>query len=232
MFLELLVVTLKTVPYIEVVATATSVQEGILAAGRHRPDLGIFDLVLPGGNGLQLAQKAKELVPEIECILLTADPGQVERSPELGKCFRTIVDKVRAFDVLLREMEVLFKEKVPLSERGDAADPVGLLTPREFEVFERIGQGHISKKIAAELFISRHTVESHRKAISRKLKASGSDLVRVAALHGRRAPSALNGEGARVFVPGNIGHAENEKIAFRKSAQRATDSPTEPEDCP
>ncbi|MEI8313704.1 MAG: response regulator, partial [Verrucomicrobiota bacterium] len=81
MFLELLVVTLKTVPYIEVVATATSVQEGLLAVEHHKPDLGIFDLVLPGGDGLQLAQKAKELVPGIECILLTAQPGQVEWSP-------------------------------------------------------------------------------------------------------------------------------------------------------
>ena len=188
MFLELLVVTLKTVPYIEVVATATSVQEGLLAVERHQPDLGIFDLVLPGGDGLLLAQKAKELVPGIECILLTAQPGQVEWSPELAKCFRAIVDKVRAFDVLLQEVDSLLKEKFPALENAAGTDPAHLLTPREFEIFRLVGHGHGNKQIASELFISQRTVESHRKAISRKLKSSGADLVRTAALYCQRPP--------------------------------------------
>ena len=188
MFLELLVVTLKTVPYIEVVATATSVQEGLLAVERHQPDLGIFDLVLPGGDGLLLAQKAKELVPGIECILLTAQPGQVEWSPELAKCFRAIVDKVRAFDVLLQEVDSLLKEKFPALENAAGTDPAHLLTPREFEIFRLVGHGHGNKQIAAELFISQRTVESHRKAISRKLKSSGAELVRTAAIFCQRPP--------------------------------------------
>lgn len=188
MFLELLVVTLGTVPYIEVVATATTVQEGLLAVERHQPDLGIFDLVLPGGDGLQLARKAKALVPGIECILLTAQPGQVEWSPELAKCFRAIVDKVRAFDVLLREVDALLKERFPALENAAGTDPTLLLTPRELEIFQLVGHGHGNKQIAAELFISQRTVESHRKAISRKMKSSGAELVRTAALFCQRPP--------------------------------------------
>jgi len=192
MFLELLVVTLKMIPGLEVVATATSVQEGLLAVEKHQPDLGIFDLVIPGGDGLQLAQKAKEMRPGLECILLTAQPGQIEWSPELGKCFRAIVDKVRAFDVLLREIDMILREKFPSLESEAGTDPDSLLTSREFEIFQLIGLGHINKQIAGELFISPRTVESHRKAISRKLKSSGSELVRKAALHGRR-PSTQAG---------------------------------------
>ena len=192
MFLELLVVTLKTVPYLEVVATATSVQEGLLAVEHHKPDLGIFDLVLPGGDGLQLAQKAKELVPGIECILLTAQPGQVEWSPELGKCFRAIVDKVRAFDVLLREVDAIFKEKFSTLENASGTDPTHLLTPREFELFQLIGQGYANKQIAAQMFISPRTVESHRKSISRKLRSSGAGLVRTATLYCQRPPPSID----------------------------------------
>ncbi|MEI6278801.1 MAG: response regulator transcription factor [Verrucomicrobiae bacterium] len=189
MFLELLVVTLQTVPHIEVVATASSVQEGLLAVERHKPDLGIFDLVLPGGNGLLLAQKAKELAPGIECILLTAQPGRIARSPEIGTCFRAIVDKVRAFDVLLREVDAVLREKFPSLKNPALTDPGLLLTPREFEVFQLVGQGLGNKQIAAGLFISLRTVESHRKAISRKLKSSGAELVRAAALYRHRPPS-------------------------------------------
>jgi len=192
MFLELLVATLKTIPYIEVVATATSVQEAILAAERHKPDLGIIDLLLPGGSGLEVAQKAKELVPEIQCLLLTAQPDRIEWSSELGGCVRKIVDKVRAFDVLHREIDAIIKEK--FSNLGEQApvDPGTILTRREFEIFNLIGQGLINKQIAADLFISAHTVESHRKSISKKLHSSGSDLVRTAALYSRR-PSPQTG---------------------------------------
>ena len=190
MFLELLVVTLKIVPCIEVVATATSVQEGLLAVEHHKPDLGIFDLVLPGGNGLQLAQKAKEIVPGIECILLTAQPGQVEWSPENGKCIRAIVDKVRAFDVLLREVDAILKESFPALDRASGTDPTHFLTPRELEIFQLVGQGRPNKQIAAQLFISLRTVESHRKSISRKLKSSGAELVRTATLYSQRPPAA------------------------------------------
>ncbi len=187
MFLELLVVMLKTVPYIEVAATATSVQEGLSAVEHHKPDLGIFDFVLPDGNGLQLGQKARRLVPGIQCILLTAQPGQVERSPELERCFRAVVDKVRAFEVLLHEVDAIFQEKFPSQGSAGGADPTVLLTPREFEIFDLVGQGHINKRIAAELSISQRTVESHRKAICRKLGSSGSELVRAAALYCQRA---------------------------------------------
>lgn len=186
MFLELLVATLKTIPYIEVVATATSVQEAILAAERHKPDLGIIDLLLPGGSGLEVAQKAKELAPGIQCLLLTAQPGRVEWSPELASCVRKIVDKVRAFDVLHREIDAIIKEKFPRLGEDAPTDPGTILTRREFEIFKLIGQGLINKQIAADLFISQRTVESHRKAISRKLRSSGSDLVRTAALYTRR----------------------------------------------
>jgi len=186
MFLELLVAALKTIPSIEVVATATSVQEAILAVGHHKPALAIIDLLLPGGSGLEVAQKAKELSPGIQCLLLTAQPGRVEWSSELSGCVRKIVDKVRAFDVLHREIDAIIQENFLRLGEDAPVVPGDVLTRREFEVFELIGQGLINKQIAAGLFISQHTVESHRKAIARKLRTSGSDLVRTAALYSRR----------------------------------------------
>lgn len=205
MFLELLVATLKMIPHIEVVATATSVQEAILAVERCKPDLAIIDLLLPGGSGLEVAQKAKELAPGIECLILTAQPGKVDWTPELSGYVRKIVDKVRAFDVLRREIDAILKENFPRLENEKPADPRALLTPREFELFQLIGQGHINKQIAAELFISQRTVESHRKAISRKLHSSGSDLVRMAALYGRREFTSAPAQRSENFSPPQYG---------------------------
>jgi len=188
MFLELLVATLKTVPRLAVVATATNMKDGLLALEQHKPDLGIFDLFIPGGNGMKLAKIAKETVPGFECILLTAQPDQVESNPDPKKRVRAIVDKVRAFDVLLGEIDALIKERFPTLKTAARSDPGLLLTPRELEVFHRLGQGYGNKQIAAELFVALNTVESHRKSISRKLRCSGSELVRTAALYCRQAP--------------------------------------------
>jgi len=50
--------------------------------------------------------------------------------------------------------------------------PEHLLTAREKEVLQLVAKGFSSKQIAYELSISKHTVESHRKNLLQKLKAS------------------------------------------------------------
>lgn len=48
------------------------------------------------------------------------------------------------------------------------------LTPREMEITTLIVQGYRTLQIAEQLFISRYTVEQHRKNINRKLKVHAS----------------------------------------------------------
>jgi DNA-binding CsgD family transcriptional regulator len=56
-----------------------------------------------------------------------------------------------------------------------------LLTAREKEVLELVAKGYSSKQIAEELFISKHTVESHRKNLLQKLQANNAaDLIQKA----------------------------------------------------
>lgn len=61
--------------------------------------------------------------------------------------------------------------------------PELVLSGREFDVFVRIGRGLQTASIAAELGISPQTVETHRKSITKKLRANGANLVRIAALY-------------------------------------------------
>lgn len=55
-----------------------------------------------------------------------------------------------------------------------AADPFGALTDRERSVARLLADGLSYKEVAAQLGISPHTVNTHVKAILRKLKISGS----------------------------------------------------------
>jgi RNA polymerase sigma factor (sigma-70 family) len=63
---------------------------------------------------------------------------------------------------------------VPMEARSDASPLLDVLTPRERDVAVLLAQGLMYKEIAARLGISPHTVNTHVKAVLRKLKVSGS----------------------------------------------------------
>jgi DNA-binding NarL/FixJ family response regulator len=58
----------------------------------------------------------------------------------------------------------------PDGQTPSTDDPVGLLTDREFEIFELIGKGHEVREISDALGVSPKTVETHRTNIKEKLK--------------------------------------------------------------
>jgi two-component system, NarL family, response regulator NreC len=61
------------------------------------------------------------------------------------------------------------------------ADPIAALSEREREVLDLLVLGHTNVEIAALLFLSPRTVETHRASIQRKLGVkSRADLVRFA----------------------------------------------------
>jgi two-component system CheB/CheR fusion protein len=79
---------------------------------------------------------------------------------------------IRLREALAREAALL-REKDELVRtlyawREEAANHVAGLTPRQREIMELVLDGRSSKRIAAELGISRRTVENHRAAIMRK----------------------------------------------------------------
>ena len=66
MFLQLLSGMLRTIPGVEVVATATTVAEGQAACAGDAFDLLILDLSLPDGHGLAVLRSATARRPDID----------------------------------------------------------------------------------------------------------------------------------------------------------------------
>jgi DNA-binding NarL/FixJ family response regulator len=73
---------------------------------------------------------------------------------------------VRGRTYLTPEVADMIGDSRP-ARRADAADAV--LSPREREVLQLLAEGKSSKEIAAQLFISSRTAETHRRNIVRKL---------------------------------------------------------------
>jgi two-component system response regulator DevR len=185
MFLQLLSGMLRTIPGVELSATATTVAGGQAACRSTMFDLLILDLTLPDGNGLEVLRTAAASRPDIDCIVLSSAASEFACPQQFLVNLRAVIDKTQAYESLQRVITNLLQSRgirLPADDR-DGVDPRSVLRARELEVFTLIGQGMRTKAIGEHLGISRHTVESHRKAIAAKLGASGAELVRKATIH-------------------------------------------------
>jgi DNA-binding CsgD family transcriptional regulator len=109
----------------------------------------------------------------IDSALILFDDCTVEKEAELNR-HASLVEKSRKSSKLLDMLAPVSiaqkkKEKLRLALEDHAS-----LTPREMEIMQLVSQGASSKEIAAKLFISRHTVESHRKHILHKLSVKNA----------------------------------------------------------
>ncbi|MFZ9229144.1 MAG: response regulator [Prochlorococcaceae cyanobacterium] len=175
MFLELLQRLLEAQPELEVVATAASARAGIAACRLHRPDLVILDLSLADGDGLPVLEEMAQWCPHAKAVVLSAQAAGFICPEALEPLLLGVVDKTATFDTLLR----VIQELLPTADLGRAAES---LTPAQQRVYALIGLGLSNKQIANKLELSVATVETHRKAIARRLGRSGAELVRSAAL--------------------------------------------------
>jgi len=88
-------------------------------------------------------------------------------------------------------IEEVPQEATPNCTRAIKRNPLASLSAREIDVVQQLVDGHSTDAAAAALYISRHTVRTHVKNISRKLDTHSSlELVSLAVEFGMR-PSRL-----------------------------------------
>ena len=156
------------------------------------PDLIILDISMPNLRGLEATEEIKKLYTEIKILLLTMHKK---------KSFVQLGLKAGADGFLLKEDadSELYRAIESLKKGGKYFSPLlstimfdltrarpetEALTRREREILKLIAEGKKSREIADILFVSIHTVRTHRNNIMKKLKLSGvADLVRYAISH-------------------------------------------------
>jgi len=183
---------------LEVVAEAATAQDAWRNAELHRPDVTIMDLFLRGESGISATREMCRRQRGARILILTAvdNPCFVREAFAAGA--RGYALKEQTADEIMSAVRVVAGGMRYLPARFDpelineakmgaqAGDLFGQLSAREREIFDLVVAGHGNQRIAAELFISIKTVETHRARINRKLGVhSGVELVRFAALHGR-----------------------------------------------
>ena len=172
---------------------------------RLRSNVLVLDLMMPGLNGLEITRQVKQRCPQTHVVILSMHTNEAYvmealRNGAAGYVLKdaSVSDLVQAIREVAAGRRYL---SPPLSERAidaylqkakaDLLDPYEMLTTREREVLHLAAEGHTNAEMAARLFISPRTVETHRANLMRKLNLqTQTDLIRYALQRGVLPPEA------------------------------------------
>lgn len=160
----------------EVVAEAGDLEAARRYVRGHHPDVLLLDLNMPGGSSLDAIPGIREQCQETQIVVLTMqqEPGFARRA--LGAGAIGYVLKEAADDELVEAVRSAGAGESYLNPRLGARlaaepppGPPDGLSDRELEVLRLIAMGHTNGEIAAKLYLSVRTVETHRSHIQQKL---------------------------------------------------------------
>jgi DNA-binding NarL/FixJ family response regulator len=163
----------------EVVGEATDGHQAVKLAEKHRPDIAVLDLGMPGLNGLSAAREIEKVSPDTKTIILTSHPDEQYVVDALRAGATGYVLKTTASADLVAAIREVSRGSLYLSE-GVSRDALrshlaneeksaGVLSGREREVLQLIAEGKSTKEIAALLSLSVKTIETHRTRLMAKL---------------------------------------------------------------
>jgi len=175
----------------EVVAEAEDGRQAVELAAKVHPDVAILDYQLPLMNGVDATREIRAFRPQTEVLIFTMHESEplIRELLEAGARGYLLKSDARRFliaaiDALARHQPFFtgrVSETLLSAYLANGHPPGDVLTHRERGVVQLIAEGCTNKEAAQLLGINLKTVETHRAAAMRKLKAhTSADLVRYA----------------------------------------------------
>ena len=163
-------------PDMVLVAQAANAVEAVAEFRRHRPDITLMDVRLPGANGTDTLIAIRGEFPHARIIMLTTSDSDGEIQGALRAGAAAYVLKSMPKDKLLAVVRSVHAggRHIPPEVAARIAEHLGEedLTTRELEVLRLIRDGHRNKQIADQLAIAETTVNFHIKNLVDKLGAN------------------------------------------------------------
>jgi two-component system NarL family response regulator len=173
-------------PDMTVVAEASNGQQAVELFRKHRPDVTLLDLRMPGMGGVEAATAIRAEFPAARMIALTTYGGDEDIRRALAAGVLAYLTKDVLHDELLKAIRAVNEGHTYLPAAVAAALAAQLprpdLSAREVQVLELIVRGLANKQIAYTLNIAEHTVKNHVKNILSKLGAQDRTQAATAAI--------------------------------------------------
>lgn len=194
---------LDTQDTIEVIGEAGNGEEAIERAQELKPDVILMDITMPVMDGLTATQHLKQTCPECYVLALTVHEDKEYFIQMLSAGASGYITKQAAPDELVMAIEAVSKGHVYLQpamarwlledyqrlndgleeekETAPSNADLNILTERERQVLELVGEGQSNNDIGEKLDLSPKTIARHRERIMKKLNMhSRTELVKFA----------------------------------------------------
>lgn len=180
-------------PGFTVIGDAANGREAVALAEAHRPDVIVMDVAMPILNGIEAARQITGKLPSTSVVFLSmhSDESYVLKALKAGarayllkdSAEHDLINAIKAvsegkafFSPAISKM--LVEDYVRQMQAHNVEDTYELLTTREREVLQLLGEGRSNKEVASILELSLHTVETHRSNILQKLNLhTGAELI-------------------------------------------------------
>jgi DNA-binding NarL/FixJ family response regulator len=172
---------LSTTPDVVLVGEATTAGEALARIPIAQPDVALLDIMLSGGNGIDVCREIRSRHPDVKCVMLTsiANDEALQSAvlagasgymlkqvgaTELATAIRTVADGKSLLDPRVTERAL---ERI----RADAKcrDDLSRLSEQERKILELIGEGCTNRQIGDALFLAEKTVKNYVTSLLAKL---------------------------------------------------------------
>lgn len=178
---------LKDEKDIEFVGIANNGKTLLELVTKKQPHVVITDIRMPNMDGIELTKQIKSIYPDTKIIAFSMfdQDEAVHQMLDAGvsgyilknSSLQQVLDAIRAVYV----GKTYFDPSINIESAENTTPNETHLTQRQYEILKLIGQGKSSSEIAEKLFIGVHTVNTHRKNMTKILGLSGKgELLRYA----------------------------------------------------
>lgn len=164
---------------------ADGVASGIALVRGFAPDVVLLDIHMPDGGGVAVLRECQESLANTAFLALSVSDAAADVIAAVRAGARGYVTKsvtgAELLDAIVRVAngDAVFSPRLAgfvldafVGAAAEADEELDRLTSREKDVMRLLARGYTYKEIAAELFLSIKTIETHASAVLRKLQLS------------------------------------------------------------
>ena len=181
---SVMTMALESLDGIRVVGQAENGRAGVEATLAHQPDLVLMDILMPLLDGLEATRRIKREAPDCRILVLTGVVGSDAVLDVLRAGASGLIPKTAELSEVETAIRIVGRGEIYVSPQlagpvlaTMAARPAedanaglfAILSGREREVIQLIGEGHSTQEIAKGLYISPKTVAQHKANMVKKL---------------------------------------------------------------
>lgn len=173
-------VLLQTWEDVQVIAEASSGEEALQIYDLHAPDVVVMDIAMAGMGGIEAIKRLMSKDPQARILSLSAheDISYFKRALQAGALGylskRTapdvLMDAIRLVAQKKRFVDAVIAQRMALQDLEGSADPLQVLSPREFEVFLQMARGLSVQEVSDNLCLSVSTIGTHLYKVKQKLQ--------------------------------------------------------------